>query len=459
MRCAESGIDLRLEIDASVPAKLLGNTFLLRQALTRVLKNPVDYTKKGRITVRVRAINDMSARFNINDLSHIPIHLIIEVEDTGRGFIITESQKLLDHFAKSTTMGTKTKPIISLKDIDEVASMLNGSINAPQNSINGTRFVLTVQLKLVSDAELNENIISTANISQNVSNPSFEVNKQEQDLLLGQNNEQFKLPKGPLSVIIGDSGISEISNHAKQILSKAKFKTTHLTTASAIFKELDKENHGYSAIFLRELSDVDIIYAAIRVRYLERSGTKPIAIILIAEDIVQADMDVLRYFNISTVNNFARDAEMLIKVTHLALRTQGNKIFQDGKFFDKTKLDSDPKRLFDSKKAMENSKQDKKLVQNICSMWVRFYPVQLERLNAAIESDDYTEQLRVIRTLRNSAGTVCLPMLWAEANRLEQNLNKGQEVRYEKLLSIYEQSYELVQKIVTKAQKERTSQN
>ncbi len=538
-RSLEKGIDLLLRVDATVPVHVYGDAFHLRQLVNLLVKNAVQYTEKGGVVVRVRSAVDLPTRFSTKELEYTPIHLVIEVEDTSRGYVATDQQRILQKFAeKSKSTGFNAQPIIDIRPIKEMTKILNGSLTIPHNSKSGACFTAAAQVKMADEALLGRQGPSATQpqISPNTQNPhaqmmpapvrvetlvqdtqesqgeaqshgvkaqtatpqagnspqstqSFQTtSKQMPSQSSSQNSaeqsqaeqrtpqiatatasptsletqlpefqrevrveassipEQAKaaeaVPEGPISIIIGDSGIEKFTSEMRAIFEQEEIVPTLMGTADEIFKALDNSKHGYSVVFLRELSDLDILYTATRLRYLERLGSKPVAIVIMAEDVVEADMDVLRFFNVSTVDNFPRDASIAVKVTRLALRTQGNKIFQGGKLLDKTKVEGDPTKFFDVEKALENSKKDKKLIQSVCAMWVRFYPEQLRRLRVVIKEGTQEDKLRILRAIKNSASTVSLPILWDEAHRLIEKLSQGQDVRFEKILSIFEQTHE-----------------
>ncbi len=532
-RAEEKGLELSLKVDADVPVHVLGDAFNLRQVVGLMIKNSVLHTEKGSIVVRVRSEMHMPARFSSQDLDNTPLHLIIEVEDTSKGYVILEPTQLL-HGMKQHKEGAKFdgRAVIDISSLSELAASLYGSVALVQNGNTGACFKAQAQVKLVEEAQapITQNMLSVENApfvqnatpSQNimakqdalhaqyqapVQNPAPVLpTPQQQASVLREgrqvagmqagsvHNSSGALPQHmggasqqqpdvlgvpqtvreqrkslpayaepvalgalsaqqdqqPVSVIIGDSGINKFTQHMLDIFKESSIEAKLMASGDEIFRALDDTQHTFSVVLLRELSDLDIIYTATRIRYLERMGSPSVAVILMAEDIVQADMDVLRFFNVSTVDNFPRDADIAVKVIRLALRTQGDKIFLGGEFFDKTQAEGDPRMLFDAKKAMENSKRDRTLIRSMCSMWVRFYPAQVARLREFIKAGDTQDLLRLLRSIRNSAGTVCLPMLWEEANRIIEKLTNENEVRYEKLLSIYEQTYEFLKKNLDK---------
>ncbi len=447
-QCVDKNIAFTLNIDNSVPTHLLGNSYHLRQILVRLIKNSVLYTAKGSINIRVSATTQMSSRFNAKDLNHLPLHLTMHVEDTSMGYVVTDKQHLLESFAKVAfnTKKLNSRPVISLTPINEIAMLLNGGVSLVRNSREGACFKATVQMKLVEESFTTPSIHSKKqpSLAQTPEEMLAELQPPQTPLALKQATLANLPPLGKeISIIIANSDIDSIEQEHYDIWKKEKFNITHIRKAADCFPLLDKAKHGFSAIFLRKLADVDIVYAATRIRYVEQTHPEnpPIAIILIADEIIKTDMEALRFFNISSVDHVPRDPFLIMKLTKLALFTHKNKIFQGDNIFDETTIDERTAKYFDSHKALAKSKGDRKLLHSICSMWIRFYPSQLERLDVIQKSEDPEDHLRLVRSIKNSANTVSLPMLWIEANRLEKRLLQGKTIRYEKLLSIYERTF------------------
>ncbi len=462
-QCAQKDLEFALHMDRSVPVYLLGHAYHLRQALVRLLKFSTAYTQKGRIDVRVKATTTLSSRFLVKDLTHLPIHLIVEIEDTGIGYVVTDKQHLLQNFAKMEFSGKKsnTRPVISLTPLNEIAALLDGGVSLIQNSKTGSCFKLVVQMKMIEEGVTSQSMDKTAHnlgkkesIPQDIPQPSDEkpqkqaarqrlashVARQQTD------NSARTLPElnKEISIILANSDYERAPQKTIDILKKEKINITHIRNGSEGFALLDRPNHGFSVVFLRKLADMDIIYAATRIRYVEktRPDNPPVAIVLVADEILQTDMDALRFFNISSVDHVPRDPYAIIKLTKLALFTHKNRVFHGNTVFDETFAENNQEKYFDSFKALAGAKNDTQLLKSICSIWIRLYPTQMERINEISNNGDRDDQLRLIRAIKNSASTVCLPRLWAEANRLEKRLMDYQEIRYEKLQSIYEKTYE-----------------
>ncbi len=563
--CADKNIQLQLKISNDVPEYVLGDALHLRQVIMRILKESVNNTKQGAVQVRVRAATHMAINLKASDLNHMPIHLVVEVEDSSLGYVVSEEKGLLGN--KDTSFSSRAT--ITLKPMAEIAALLQGSLRLAKNKNSGAIFELIAQVKLVSEEkarsapatdasassvakavmpslekvssslqhvkegakqvqegmqQTKKALPATENaagmqladtgvkkITQELDRASHELEKAQAGLqgapvvagarpstatasvktsaktseageasrtqskagAVGQTSSQpkphdvteevpvevheeyetvdfdqesFAQPEQAISIIIGDCGIDSLSSSMQSIFAQEKVHATLVDTADAIFKIVDAKDHTIDVVFLRMLKDLDATFTATRIRYLEQMGSRPVAVVLIAEDIVDADLDVLRFFNISTVDNFPRDAQMAAKVARMALRTQSERIFQGGKLLAKTVIDGDKNKLFDVKMAMENSKKDRTFIRNMCSMWVRFYPEQVRRLRQVIRDGEAHDVLRIMRSVKNSAGTVGLPMLFEECCRLETKMVNSEEARFEKLFSVYEQTYEFLKK-------------
>ncbi len=568
--CKEKKLHLQLDIDLGVPEYVLGDALHLRQVITRILKESVTHTHSGSVQVRVRAATDRPMQLDAKNLHQMPIHLLIEVEDTGKGYIITEEKG----FMRSQDASFSSRPKLALKPLIDIAAFLNGNVTLTKNKADGAIFELLAQVKLVGDdttttsraakrsfnaepvleqvahnlhkaqqgaqevqqglVQAQQDVPAVKNApgmqqaergakridsslnqaqadmkqaraellasmekkqadarAQRIANGTRKVGASsasaladqdeqgQQGQILGQMPSQaqghvpeqdsphqpvdapvplpgnplieldFKAPiieEQPISIIIGDSGISQLTDKMKTIFAAEKIDVQLMSTADAIFKAVDTKDHTISVVLLRELQDLDVTYTATRIRYLEQLGSKPVAIVIISEDIVQGDMDVLRHFNISTMNEFPRDAAVASKVCRMVLRTQDNRIFHGNTFLAKTDFENIKHKLFDVKMAMENSQKDRTLIRNMCSMWVRFYPEQVKRLRQVIRDGNSSDVLRIVRSVKNSASTVGLPMLWDESHRIEKKLENNEETRFEKLFSVYEQTYEHLKK-------------
>ena len=92
-RAQEKGLEIRLEIDETIPSLLHGDEIRLKQILTNILTNAVKYTKEGSVTLRIRELER-------TDGEYPAIRLRTEVEDTGIGIKEEDLQRLFTAFER-----------------------------------------------------------------------------------------------------------------------------------------------------------------------------------------------------------------------------------------------------------------------------------------------------------------------------------------------------------------------
>ncbi len=89
-RAKKKGLELKLEIDPSLPGFMFGDDIRIRQVITNLLTNSVKYTKKGTVTFQMRQKE--------RDGDTIILH--VEVQDTGMGIRPEDMDKLFDSFRR-----------------------------------------------------------------------------------------------------------------------------------------------------------------------------------------------------------------------------------------------------------------------------------------------------------------------------------------------------------------------
>ncbi len=135
-RTAARGVVLAFEGISNLPAQVVGDEGKIRQILVNLLGNAVKFTERGRIVLRLRALED-----NAHWLLHA------EVEDTGPGIAPEELHRLFQQFEQASAgrkAGTGTG--LGLVISRSYARMMDGDITV--RSVEGSGSVFTVTLRL-----------------------------------------------------------------------------------------------------------------------------------------------------------------------------------------------------------------------------------------------------------------------------------------------------------------------
>ncbi|MFQ8888146.1 MAG: histidine kinase dimerization/phospho-acceptor domain-containing protein [Bilophila wadsworthia] len=95
--CASRDIRLSLVTDDTVPDRLVGDGFRLRQALGNLLGNAVKFTEKGSVTLRVTRAESQAPEGRCA--------LSFQVIDTGRGIPTDEQERIFESFEQAPASG------------------------------------------------------------------------------------------------------------------------------------------------------------------------------------------------------------------------------------------------------------------------------------------------------------------------------------------------------------------
>ena len=143
-RIGAKDVELKVNIDKTLPQVLYGDEIRLKQIILNLLTNAAKYTDKGQI------------EFNINCVFNQDIcRLIISVKDTGRGIKEENINKLFTKFErldeKNTTIeGTGLGLAITKKLVD----LMQGKI-VVQSKVNvGSNFMVSIDQKIVANPTL-----------------------------------------------------------------------------------------------------------------------------------------------------------------------------------------------------------------------------------------------------------------------------------------------------------------
>lgn len=146
MRAQERGLDLRIENDPTVPARIFGDEVRVRQIITNLLTNSVKYTEVGSVTLRVKWEQGEGDSIN----------LIITVTDTGIGIKEEDIDKLFVSFQRVDekhnryTEGTG----LGLTITKQLLDLMGGTITVNSEYGKGTTFTVVVPQKRVGSAEM-----------------------------------------------------------------------------------------------------------------------------------------------------------------------------------------------------------------------------------------------------------------------------------------------------------------
>jgi signal transduction histidine kinase/ActR/RegA family two-component response regulator len=132
MKIEGKPITFELEIDETLPAKLIGDELRIKQILNNLLSNAFKYTESGKVTLSVS--RDLTSDF-----------LVLGVRDTGCGMTEAQLRKLYDEYSRFTNEG-KGRAIegtgLGLAITQSLVKLMGGEIHVESEFGSGSLFTV-----------------------------------------------------------------------------------------------------------------------------------------------------------------------------------------------------------------------------------------------------------------------------------------------------------------------------
>jgi TMAO reductase system sensor TorS len=139
LRARAKGLELRCEIDPSVPAAVRGDPVRLRQVLINLAGNAIKFTEAGEVVVRVAALAlDGSLRF--------------EVSDTGIGIAAEAQTQIFSAFTQADSFTTRKYggTGLGLAICRQLVALMGGVIGVASEQNRGSTFWFEIRMEPVA---------------------------------------------------------------------------------------------------------------------------------------------------------------------------------------------------------------------------------------------------------------------------------------------------------------------
>ena len=136
MRAKGKGLNLKLEYNEKLPARLKGDEVRIRQIVTNLLTNAVKYTDRGTITFEVDFVKKEKDR----------VDLIIRVTDTGRGISEEGLRNIFDSFSRADERQNRNieGTGLGLSITKQLVDLMGGSIDVKSEYGRGSEFTAVI---------------------------------------------------------------------------------------------------------------------------------------------------------------------------------------------------------------------------------------------------------------------------------------------------------------------------
>ena len=141
-KAEDKGLELKCEVDPSVPEKLFGDETRIRQILLNLMNNAVKYTDEGSVFLKT----------SYEKAGKDTIKLMFSIKDTGTGIKPEDKDKLFDKFRRLDT--EKNKSVegsgLGLAITSQLINNMNGAIDVESEYGKGTTFYVIIPQKVLS---------------------------------------------------------------------------------------------------------------------------------------------------------------------------------------------------------------------------------------------------------------------------------------------------------------------
>ncbi|MDR3337573.1 MAG: response regulator, partial [Treponema sp.] len=155
VRLSEKSIQLKIDIDSSLPGILLGDEIRIRQILLNLLTNAVKYTREGHILFTV-ANGGVSGNVSGGLGDSDTVMMKFEITDTGIGFKDTDIKNIFGNFVRFDTdknLGIEGTGL-GLSITDNLCRLMGGSISVKSVYGEGSTFTVSLPQKILDHEPL-----------------------------------------------------------------------------------------------------------------------------------------------------------------------------------------------------------------------------------------------------------------------------------------------------------------
>ena len=148
VRAKEKGLEFHVDVDAAVPARLIGDEVRIKQILVNVLNNSVKYTEFGSVTLSIQSKGNVDGEEQIT----------YSVTDTGLGIKKESIPHLFSAFKRVDQQ--KNRYIegtgLGLSIVKQLVDLMGGDIAVNSVYTKGSTFVITLPQKTIGEDKIGD---------------------------------------------------------------------------------------------------------------------------------------------------------------------------------------------------------------------------------------------------------------------------------------------------------------
>lgn len=421
-RARNKGLDFLIDVDETIPDRLIGDSIHVRQIMTNLLSNAVKYTEQGSIRVNVQA-EEKSREAGKK------ITLVITVQDTGIGIHREDIEKLFEKFQRmdlektSTVEGTG----LGLAITQKLLSMMNGSIRVESEYGEGSVFTVRIPQRIAKSGPIGEFRMSFVN-----------------DFMASQPySAAFRAPKAQI-LIVDDTRMN--LTVAIGLLSKTQMKIDTATGGAGAL-EMTRSTPYDLILMDQRMPGMDGLETMRRIREQENGLNRGTPVICMTADAVQGARE--RYLAEGFTDYISKpidskELELMLK-KHLPLgkvEGGGETAPADGKTAGAADgLEWLREAGVKTEDGLRFCQGDETLYRNILGEYLQGAETHMADLRKYFEAGDWKNYGIQVHTLKSTSRTIGAESLSAMAAELEKASNREDEEFIRRTHGIMMQEY------------------
>ena len=210
-RTREKGLEFYVDIDESLPCRMVGDDVRISQVIMNILTNAAKYTRKGFVRLTIKAVNRTKDE----------IDLYVSVEDSGIGIKEEDLSKLFESFERLDEV--KNRSIegtgLGMAIVSSLLKMMDSEIHVKSEYGCGTKFYFTIRQEIADSASIGDYTKRLESSRTRKERGSFTASKAKV-LVVDDNEMNLKVAKNLLGLFGISPKLSESGWDAMQQVKK-----------------------------------------------------------------------------------------------------------------------------------------------------------------------------------------------------------------------------------------------
>ena len=142
-RAQDKDVDVRWDLDATLPATVVGDPYRFRQVLTNLVGNAIKFTEKGKVVIHGKLVEETANRATVR----------ISVTDTGIGIRSDKLAQIFDSFTQADVSQARRfgGAGLGLTISKQLVELMGGEIGCASTPNQGSNFWFTVPFEKTAE--------------------------------------------------------------------------------------------------------------------------------------------------------------------------------------------------------------------------------------------------------------------------------------------------------------------